>query len=139
MFAKETADLLIRLQQGLGQGMGRGLGQGEVALKCECQNLETIYINLDENGELWVGDKSETFRYLTEQNDSTYRPINQIDMTAIRDLCQTLQVDLNDRDPDRYPSIEFKVPPTDLIADAVEHIANAIDAIFSFVMREDLK
>jgi hypothetical protein len=31
------------------------------------------------------------------------------------------------------------VPPTDLIADAVEHIANAIDAIFSFVMREDLK
>lgn len=130
MFANEVQQLLSRLSDGVEQ---------RVSLRCDCENLETVYIHLDDHGGVRVDDDHRTFQYLTEENDSTYVPVETLDMASIRKQLAKLQVELVDAPPDGYPSIECRILPEQPIADAVDRVAQAIDRVFYRALRPDLK
>jgi hypothetical protein len=66
MSAEEVRDLLRRLADGVGQ---RGVG-----LRYDCENLETVYVAVDESGTVRVTDDHRTFQYLECGTDPTYVP-----------------------------------------------------------------
>ena len=131
MLANEIYELLFRLRE--------GLGQRDVALRCNCENLETVYVLRDENGAVRVSDDHRTFQYLQRGVDSTYDEVEKLDVTAIRRLCEGLNVELKDAPPDGYPSIECLVHPTQPIAEAVDRVARAIDRVFHLARRAHLE
>jgi hypothetical protein len=130
MFAKEVEQLLSRLQTGVEQ---------RVSLRCSCENLETVYIHLDDNGGVRVDDDHRTFQYLDQGNDSTYIPVEKLDLTTIRKLFKELQVELVDAPPDGYPSIECRIRPEQSIADAVDRVAQAVDRVFYIASRPEFQ
>jgi hypothetical protein len=130
MFAPEVQQLLSRLGGGVKQ---------RVSLMCSCENLETVYVHLDDRGSIRVDDNHRTFQYLYREKDSTYVPVETLDLVSIRKLFDELQVDLVDAPPEGYPSIECQLRPEQSIADAVDRVAQAIDGVFHIALRPDLK
>ncbi len=131
MNAKEVRELMTRL--------GSGVGQRGIALRCECENLETVYVLIDGAGDVLVTDHHRTFQYLNDGGDSTYVPVQSLDMAAARQLCDGLRVELKPAPPDGYPSIECVVDSGLPIADAIKRVAEAVDRVFELAMRRDLK
>jgi len=131
MLANEFEELLRRL--------GTGVRQPKVSLRCTCDNLETVYVHADESGVVHVSDDHDTFQYLDREPDSTYDAIDELDMTAVRRLCEELGVELKDAPEDGYPSIECLVRADQPISEAVERVGDAIDRVFRFALRADLK
>ena len=131
MLAQDVGELLLRLHE--------AVGQREVFLRCECENLETVYVHAGENGVVRVTDDHRTFQYLSVGRDSTYVQLENLDFTVARRLCEELHVELRDAPPNGYASIESLVQPTEPIADAVERVAQAVDRVFQLSMRGDLK
>lgn len=129
--AEEIRDLMQRLAGGIGQ---RG-----VALRCDCENLETVYVGVDEGGTVRVTDDHRTFQYLGRGTDSAYVPMECIDLAAAARVCQELGVDLRPAPPDGYPSIECVPNPGEPVSDTVDRVAEAIDRIFALSMRPKLK
>ena len=130
MLANEAQLLLSRLHTGVKQ---------RVSLRCSCENLETVYIHLDDQGNLRVDDDHKTFQYLYEANDSTYVPLEALDLDLIRETFGELQVEWVDAPAEGYPGIECRIDPQQPIADAVERVAEAIDRVFFIARRPDLK
>jgi hypothetical protein len=130
MFTDEVQQLLSRLRGGVKQ---------RVSLMCSCENLETVYIHLDEHGGIRVDDDHRTFQYLYNEEDSTYVPVESLDLSSIRELFDELQVELVDAPTDGYPSIECRLRPGQSISDAVDRVAQAIDRVFYIALRRDLK
>lgn len=130
MLANEAQLLLSRLRAGVKQ---------HVSLRCSCENLETVYIHLDDQGNLRVDDDHETFRYLYEANNCTYVPLKALDLDLIREIFRELRVVWVDAPPDGYPGIECRIGPEQPIANAVERVAKAIDRVFFMARRPDLK
>ena len=110
-----------------------------VSLRCSCENLETVYIHLDDQGNLRANDDHKTFQYLYEANDSTYGPLEALDLDLIRETFDELQVEWVDAPADGYPGIECRIGPEQPIADAVERVAEAIERVFFIARRPDLK
>lgn len=125
MLPNEVHDLLSRLRDGVGQ---------DVSLKCEHENLETVYVHLDDGG-IRVDDDHKTFYYLATQDDSTYVPYESIDLAAIRREVAAFGVELIDAPPDGVPSLEYRVRPDQPIAEAVDRVAEAVDRVFNIATR----
>ncbi len=119
--------------------LAAGVGQQGIALRCECENLETAYVIVDEGGHVLVTDDHRTFQYLDRGTNSTYVPVQSLDMDAVRQICDDLCVQLKPAPPDGYPSIECVVGLGQPIAEAIERIAEAVDRVFDLAMRRDLK
>jgi hypothetical protein len=131
MEAQEVKELMSRL--------GAGVGQRAIALRCECENLETAYVIVDEGGDVLVTDDHRTFQYLDRGTDSTYVPVQSLDMVAARQICDDLRVELKPAPPHGYPSIECVVDLGQPIAEALERVAEAVDRVFELAMRRNLK
>jgi hypothetical protein len=131
MGADEIRELLERFQ--------RGIGQSSVALECQCVNLETVYVSLTEAGEVVVSDHRETFAYLGHETDSTYRPMEELDMAAAAEACRQSGAVLRIDDPELYPRIECLVDLTGSVAEVIERVAEAVDRVFDLAVRDDLK
>ena len=72
---------------------GQDLGCAEIALRLDCENLETVYV-LVRSGELLVTDRGETFQYLERSGDETYE---QISVADAREICHQYGVAVDDR------------------------------------------
>lgn len=131
MTAGEVRELLKRLQC--------GIRQPSVALECRCDNLETVYVALTQDGDVLVSDQGRTFQYLGLGRDSTYRPMEELDMFAAADACRRSEATLNCDDQEASPSIECLVDPIGSVAEAVERVAEAVDRVFELALRDDLK
>jgi hypothetical protein len=131
MFAEEVRTALRRLL--------KGTGQKSVSIKCDCKNLETVYVQVDTFGRVLVTDDYRTFKYLSESGNSTYVAVESIDMARVRRLCDQLRVELRSAPPDGYPSLVCVLPPSEPLADAVERVADAIEGVFALAMRGELK
>jgi hypothetical protein len=131
MEAQEVKEMMTRL--------AAGVGQRAIALRCECENLETAYVIVDEGGGVLVTDDHRTFQYLDCGTDSTYVPARSLDMVAVRQICDDLRVELKPAPPDGYPSIECVVELGQAIREAIERVAAAVDRVFKLAMRRDLK
>jgi len=131
MDAKEIRDLMQQLAEGVGQ---RG-----IALRCDCENLETVYVLVDENGDVRVTDDHRTFQYLDRGTDATYVPLQSLDMATARQACAEFRVELKPAPPEGYPSIECAPEPGEPISDVIERVAAAVDRIFNLASRPALK
>jgi len=131
MKAKEISKLLNKLRD--------ALRQPDVTVRCQCDNLETVYIFADQGGGVRVTDDHRTFQYLDTCGNSCYVPVESLDMTVVQRLCEELRVELKPPPPDGYPSIECIVSNGHPVADSVERVAQAVDRVFELAMRKDLK
>lgn len=131
MDAKGIRELMNRL--------AGGVGQQKIALRCDCENFETVFVLVDENGEVCVTDDHRTFQYLARGTDATYVPLPSLDMTAASQACAEFCVDLKPAPPDGYPSIECVVGREQSIQETVERVAEAVDRVFNLAMRSDLR
>ncbi len=131
MDAEQVRDLM--------QQLALGVGQQEVALRCDCENLETVYVILEQGGSVRVTDDHRTFQFLGSGTDSTYVPAENLDLGAARLACQELGVELKPGPPDGYPSIECVQKPREPLADVVERVAETVDRIFTLATRPELK
>ena len=131
MSAGEVRELFQQLQ--------RGVGQPCLALECRCENMETVYVSLTQAGEVLVSDQGRTFAYLSTGTDSTYRPAEELDMTAAAQVCQQSGAALKCDDPEAYPRIECVVAPAESVAATVGRVAEAVDRVFRLALRDDLR
>jgi hypothetical protein len=127
MVANEVQQLLSRLREGISQ---------DIAIRISCDNLETVYVRLDEGDGIRVDDDHRTFQSLTESNGSTYVQVEKLDLDLVRKVCAELQVELVDAPPEGYPRIECRVEPEQLIAGAVDRVANTIDRVFELARKQ---
>jgi hypothetical protein len=91
MNAEKVRDLMRQL--------AGGVGQPRVALRCDCENLETAYVAVDGRGTVRVTDDCRTFQYLDERTDSTYVPFQSLDLAAAAQVCRELRVELRSASP----------------------------------------
>jgi hypothetical protein len=76
------------------------VGQPKVALRCDCENLETVYVAVREGGTVRVTDDHRTFKYLDKGTGSTYVPLESLDLAAAARVCRDLRVELRSAPPD---------------------------------------
>jgi hypothetical protein len=62
-----TADALLKLLQGLRDEFGCT----HLSLRCDCENLETVYVE-ERSGVLIVTDRGDTFQYVDSSGNSAY-------------------------------------------------------------------
>jgi ABC-type amino acid transport substrate-binding protein len=104
----------------------RELGLEEMSLRCDCENLETVYV-IDRAGELVVTDRGDSFQFLDREGDPLYAPI---DVELARAICRRHGVELDDRDPELYPQV-INVVADQPLREAIDAVAAAVDEIFS--------
>ena len=92
MNAEEVRDLMRQL--------AGGVRQPRVALRCDCENLEPAYVAVDEGGTVRVTDDRRTLQYLDERTDSTYVPLESLDLAAAAHVCRQVRVELSSAPPD---------------------------------------
>jgi hypothetical protein len=125
MLVDEVQQILSRLRAGIGQ---------DVCLECSCDNLETVYVHLQPDGRVRIDDGHETFKYLTVSGDETYVPVDDLDLAKVGTLVRDRGLELREAPEDGVRSIATWLSPQQPIADAVERVADAIDAIFALAM-----
>jgi hypothetical protein len=108
---------------------GDEFGCKDLALRCECENFETVYV-IERSGELAVTDRGETFKYLDRSGDEAYA---QIDVERARAICRQHGVHLDDRDGDEYPEVIQVVGDKPLRA-AIDAVSVVVDEPFSSAM-----
>jgi hypothetical protein len=131
MDAKEIKLLLDRLRE--------GIGQKAVALRCDCENLETVYIRIKDTDDVCVTDDHRTFQYLDRGSDSTYIPLESLDLSSVQSICDSLSIDFKPAPEDGFPSLECCPDPDESIAGVVERVAEAVDQVFKLAMRPELQ
>jgi hypothetical protein len=124
----EIKDLLQRLRL--------GFQQSNVTLKCDCDNLETVYVSLGEDGKVIVSDRGESIAYLSRGTDSTYRPLADSDFERVAEICQRLGVSLVNDDSEGYPRIECERAFDESVTEAIPRVADAVDQLFQFALRD---
>ncbi len=131
MDAKEIKLLLDRLRD--------GIGQKAVALRCDCENLETVYITINDANDVCVTDDHRTFQYLDRGSDSTYIPLESLNLSSVQSICDSLSIEFKPAPEDGFPSLECCPDPNESIAGTVERVAEAVDQVFGLAMRPDLQ
>lgn len=115
------------------------LGQHAISIRCNCANLEVVYVSLDEGGQVCVSDDHRTFQYLDGSNDSTYVAVGQIDLAAVAAACTHHGVALIPAGEDGFPRIEYKPRTDEPIADAIGKVASAVDAVFQIAINPSVR
>jgi hypothetical protein len=108
------------------QNAQRELGLDELSLRCDCKNLETVYV-IDRAGDLVVTDRGDSFQFLDRAGDPTYAPV---DIELARAICRRHGVELDDRDPELYPRVSNVIADQSVL-DAIDAVAAAVDELFS--------
>ena len=129
-----TGDIKLLLER-----LRAGIGQKSVALRCDCDNLETVYITINESHDVCVTDDHKTFQYLDRGDDSTYIPLESFDLSKVQSICDSLSVDFKPAPADGFPSIEYLPDSGESIAEAVERVAEAVDQVFNLAMSPDIQ
>ena len=127
MLAAELQTLLTRLRV--------GVAQPKITLRCDCENLETVYVHVDNNHAVWVTDSHRTFQYLGAAGNSTYVSLGELDMNAVRQVCNDLGVAVLASPPDGYPGIGRCVTEREPIALVVAQVAEAVERVFHLAMK----
>lgn len=127
MNGAEAKELLERIKL--------GLRQPTVSIECWCENLETVFVLLADSGEVLVSDGGKSFQYLNRGTDSTYRPVETLQMKEVEAICHRNGVTLIIEDPESFPRMECTVAPNASVADAVERVAEAVDNFFEWARR----
>ena len=109
------------------------LGQHAISIRCNCANLEVVYVSLDEGGQ------HRTFQYLDVSNDSTYVAVGQIDLAAVAAACTHHGVTMIPAGEDGFPRIEYKPRTDEPIADAIGKVASAVDAVFQIAIHPSVR
>ena len=116
-------------------------GQRRVAVKVDCNNLETVYIEQDTDGRFVVSDRYETFAYLSESTD-TYLSIAELGKATVEKCCVQLNVALIDLSPDdgddtahEWKAIGTYATTNVQVRVAVGAVAACVDAIFDYAMK----
>lgn len=130
MLADELQRVLTQLSDSVRQ---------RVSLECLCENLETVYVHLDEQDGIRIDDDHQTFQYLDRSQDVTYVPLEALDLDATRSAAREFDVDLVAAPPEGYPSLRCRLSAERRVADAVDRVSRAIDAVFQLALRPDLK
>jgi len=117
------------------EALHAGLGQPYIAVRCWCDNLETVFLLVDENGQLCVTDNHETFHYLATAGDKNHVSFNELDMNVVSQICESAGVTLTPETEEDFPSLEIRPSSGQDISEAIERVANAIDAIFELSAR----
>ena len=115
--------------------LASAVGQKEVLLRCECENLETVYILADPSGSILVTDNHASFAYLSKGTDNSYAPLEGINLDSIRRICDKYSVVLSPAPEDGFPAIECIPKQGETVKLAVERVADAIDEVFNFVRK----
>jgi hypothetical protein len=105
------------------------LGCHEVAVACEFENLETVYV-LERCGNLAATDRGRTFQYLDSSDDPAFA---NLDVGRARAICDRHGVELDGSDPEVYPEIVRRVGDLPL-RQAVEAVAAAVDELFAVAL-----
>ncbi len=111
-----------------------GVGQSSVALQCQCDNLETVYLSTLPSGGVLVSDEGRSFAYLARGTDRNYLPLDELNMAAVAEACQQAGATLKCDDPESHPSIECETTPGTSIAEIVVQVAEAVDHVFAMAM-----
>lgn len=119
-FSMRPSELLKLLQQARDD-----FGCVGVALRCDCENLETVYVT-DRCGELAVTDRGETFQYLDLSRDRAYA---KVDVERARAICLEHGVELHKCDDENYPEV-IQVVGDQTIRAAIEAVSGAVDELF---------
>jgi hypothetical protein len=115
------------------------LGCATVAIRCDCENLETVYAER-EGDLLMITDRGETYAYLSGDQDDTTYDIDLLTEDEARAICQRHGVDLHvDDEAELFPRIRREVTAADDVPAVVAAVAAAIDEVFAAVMRPDLR
>ena len=104
------------------------VGQGEVSLRCDTEQLETVYIDAEQDVVV-VSDRGETSLYIDRQPGSTYR---SWDNGVAAEACarhDVLLVTIDDEDG-AGAVIERRVQLGESVAPVVEAISRCIDEVF---------
>jgi hypothetical protein len=116
-----SSELLKFLQQ-----VQDDFGCVDVALRCDCENLETVHV-IGRSGELAVTDRGETFQYLDLSTDQAYA---EIDVERAWAICRKHGVELHKRDDEHYPEV-IQVVRDQPIRAGIEAVSAAVDELFS--------
>jgi hypothetical protein len=117
-----TAELLNTLRV-----LRHELGCSELSLRCDCKNLETVYV-LERAGVLVATDRGDTFQYLDRSGDEAY---GRVEVERARLICQRQDVELDERDSELYPQVVRKLGDGEPLDLAVAVVAEVIDGLFA--------
>lgn len=114
------------------------VGQNRVSIRIDCENLETVFLEQLADGRLLVYDRYETLSYIREHSDTTYMSMNDLGIDRIRQICDSYRVTLADVFPDdeyeedsqEQLAVAQYIHVEDTVADVVQRVSGAIDAIF---------
>jgi hypothetical protein len=116
-------------------------GQCKVAIKVDCNNSETVYIEQCADGRFMISDRYETFAYLSESTD-TYLSMAELGKATVEKCCVQHNVALIDLFPDdgeaaleAWMAIGTYATTNDQVRDAVGAVAACVDAIFDQAMK----
>ena len=110
------------------------LGCANVAIRCDCANLATIYAER-EGDLLLITDRGESYGYLSRSDDSTF-DIGLLTEDEATAICQRHAVELHiTDDPELLPRIRRAVAPEDDLPAVVAAVAAAIDEVFTAAER----
>jgi tricorn protease-like protein len=103
----------------------------EASLRCECANLETVYVSV-EDGQLVAHDHCETYAWLDTHGGTDGRAWSESDARA---ACGRFNVELttswSDHPDEAMSRIQRLISDGDNGAEAVQAVASAIDAVFA--------
>lgn len=103
------------------------LGCESVAIRCNCANLETVYVER-EYDQLLITDRRDTYVYLGGADDDDV--VSLLPEEQARAICAGHGVDLDSSDAEAWPRIQREVGETEDVRQVVAAVAAAIDEVF---------
>ncbi|MBO9492031.1 hypothetical protein J7384_16845 [Endozoicomonas sp. G2_1] len=105
--------------------------QKSFSIKIDCENFETVFI-VEVEGGFQITDNCETFLYLDKNSSRTYLKYKDLDFSIIKKICDDNSVKLTRIDDESYHQINVTVFSVSDLSIAINNVANAIDAVFSY-------
>jgi hypothetical protein len=127
MLANEIRIQLLRLTE--------SIPDAKPLIEFQCKNFETVFAELGPQETILISDSRKTFAYLGNSGNSTYMPLEQVDMDAVNRICNSLDVQIISASPEQYDAIGCFVPLNQTITPVIKRVAEAIDKIFALAMR----
>ena len=114
------------------------LGCEAIAIRCDCENLETVYVEREDD-QIVITDRGETYGYLSRGTDNTYDLTLLSDENA-RSICARHGVDFDvTSDAELLPRISRPIGEANDVPGAVQAVAAAIDEIFEAALQPGLR
>lgn len=116
----DTSELVRLLQQARLE-----LGCWTLSLRCDCKNLETVYV-VERSGDLVVTDHRDALQYLDLSGDEVCAPV---DIEVAGAICRRHGAELDAHDAELYPEI-MQVVRDQSLREAIDAVAAAVDELF---------